>query len=60
MGSFPKLLIYFIACGGWNIFSLPPWPDRLWAHPVSYPVGSGGPFARVKAAGTWSWPLIYI
>jgi len=32
--------------------SPPPRPDRLRAHPTTYPMGTGG-----KAAGAWSWPL---
>jgi hypothetical protein len=26
-------------------------------HPISYPMGTGGPFPGGKAAGAWSWPL---
>jgi hypothetical protein len=35
-------------------------PDRLWGHPVSYPMGTGGSFPEGKAAGVWSWPLTSI
>jgi hypothetical protein len=34
----------------WEFFSLPPRPDQLWAHPVSYPVGTRGSFPEDKAA----------
>jgi hypothetical protein len=37
---------------GSRIFFSPCRPDRLWVHPTSYPVGTGG-----KAAGAWNWPL---
>jgi hypothetical protein len=30
------------------------------AHPVSYPMGTGGSFPGGKAAGAWSWPLTFI
>jgi hypothetical protein len=30
------------------------------AHPASYPMGTGGSFSGDKAAGAWSWPLIFI
>jgi hypothetical protein len=45
---------------GWKFFSSPPRPDRLWAHPASYPMGTGGSFPGGKAARAWSWPLISI
>jgi hypothetical protein len=42
---------------GSRTFSSPRCPDRLWAHPTSYPMGTGGSFPGDKTAGTWSWPL---
>jgi hypothetical protein len=30
------------------------------AHPASYPTGTTGSFSGGKAAGAWSWPLIYL
>jgi hypothetical protein len=33
---------------GWEFFSSPPCPDRLWAHAASYP---GALFLRVKRPG---------
>jgi hypothetical protein len=41
---------------GSRIFSTSPRP-ALRAHPVSYPTGTGGAFARSKAAGAWNWSL---
>jgi hypothetical protein len=42
--------------GDWDFFSSPPRPDRLWAHPASYPMGIGGgggsSFPGSKAAAT--------
>jgi len=38
-------------------FSSPPRPERLWAYPASYPMGT---FPGSKAAGAWSWPLTSI
>jgi hypothetical protein len=32
-------------------------PDRLWAHPASYPMGNGDSFPGGKAAGARCWPL---
>jgi hypothetical protein len=32
----------------------------LGAHPTSYSMGAANSFIRVKAAGTWSWPLTSI
>jgi hypothetical protein len=32
-------------------------PDRLSAHPASYPVDNGCSSPRGKAAWTWSWPF---
>jgi hypothetical protein len=26
-------------------------------HPTSYPMGIGGSFPEIKAAGVWSWPF---
>jgi hypothetical protein len=37
-----------------RIFSSPRRSDRLWAHPASYPMGTGGSFPGGKAAGAWS------
>jgi hypothetical protein len=34
-----------------RFFSFPRRRDRFWAHPASYPMGTGGFFARSKAAG---------
>jgi hypothetical protein len=35
-----------------NIYvSTPRRLDRVWSHPASYPVGTGGSFAGVNAAG---------
>jgi len=31
--------------------SSPPRPDRVWAHPASYPTGTVGSYAGDKAAG---------
>jgi hypothetical protein len=31
---------------GSRIFSSPRRPDRLWGHPISYPVGTGGLVSR--------------
>jgi hypothetical protein len=39
-----------------RIFSSSSRPDRFWAHPASYPMGTGGSFPWSKAAGAWSWP----
>jgi hypothetical protein len=33
---------------GKGIFSSSPRPDRLWAHPASYPMRTDGSFPRVK------------
>jgi len=30
------------------------------AHPVSYPMGTRGPFPGSKAAAEWNWPLTSI
>jgi len=38
---------------GWDVFSLPLRPDRLWGPP-SYPFPGG------KATRAWRWPLTYI
>jgi hypothetical protein len=35
---------------GSRIFSSPRRPDRLWVHPTSYPMGTGGSFPGVRAA----------
>jgi hypothetical protein len=35
---------------GWEFFSLPPRPDRLWGHPDTYPIGTKGSFMGVKRA----------
>jgi len=42
---------------GWEFFSSPPRPGRLWSQPISYPMGTGGSFPTGKVAGAWSWPL---
>jgi hypothetical protein len=42
---------------GSRIFSFPCRPDRLWVHPTSYLMGTGGSFPGGKAAEAWSWPL---
>jgi hypothetical protein len=34
---------------GWKFFFSP--PDRLWGHPVLYPMGTGGSFLEVKWPG---------
>jgi hypothetical protein len=34
-----------------RIFSSPRRPDRLWGYPASYPMGTGGSFPGIKAAG---------
>jgi hypothetical protein len=34
-----------------NFFSSPPRPDRLWCHPTSYPMSTGGADPEGKAAG---------
>jgi len=39
-----------------SLFSLPPYSDRLWPHPASYPKCTGGCWPGGKSAGTWSWP----
>jgi hypothetical protein len=39
----------------WEFFSSPPSLDRLWAHPASYPMSTGGSFSGGKAAGAWSY-----
>jgi hypothetical protein len=36
---------------GSRIFCPPCRPDRLWAHPASYPMGTGGHFLGGKADG---------
>jgi hypothetical protein len=35
---------------GWEFFSSPPCPERLWGHPASYPMGTRGSFPGGKAA----------
>jgi hypothetical protein len=45
---------------GWEFFSSPPHPDRFWAHPASYPMGTGCSFPRGKGAGARSWLLTSI
>jgi hypothetical protein len=34
--------------------------DGYGTHPASYPLDPGGLFHKGKAAGAWSWPLIFI
>jgi hypothetical protein len=41
---------------GSSIFSSSRRPDRLWGHPASYPMATGGSFPGGKSAGAWSWP----
>jgi hypothetical protein len=41
---------------GLGFSSSSPCPDRLWAHPASYPVGTRSSFSWGKMAGAWSWP----
>jgi len=45
---------------GWEFFSLPPCPDRLWGAPSLLSNGYQGLFPWDKAAGPWSWPLASI
>jgi hypothetical protein len=45
---------------GWEFFSSPPHPDRLWAHPATYPMCTKSSFPEGKAAGACSWPLTSI
>jgi hypothetical protein len=40
-----------------RIFSSQHSQDRLWGHPTSYPMGTGGSFPGAKVAGAWSWTL---
>jgi hypothetical protein len=42
---------------GSRIFSYPRRPGRPWAHPISYPIGTRGPFSGGKAAGVWRRPI---
>jgi hypothetical protein len=35
----------------WEFFSSPPRPDRLWAHPASYPMGHGCYLPGLKLSG---------
>jgi hypothetical protein len=35
--------------GDWEFFSLPPRPERFWAHPASYPMGTWGSFPGDKS-----------
>jgi hypothetical protein len=30
------------------------------AHPISYPMDTGGSFPEGKSAGAWNWPLTFI
>jgi hypothetical protein len=34
-----------------GFLSSPPYPDHLWAHSASYPMGTAGSFPGGKAAG---------
>jgi hypothetical protein len=45
---------YSIPRGGWEFFSLPQRPDRLWGPLTSYPMCARGSFPGVKATGEWS------
>jgi hypothetical protein len=47
MGSTAGVRVLVVA----GFSSSPQSPDRLCAHPASYPVGTGGSFPVVKAAG---------
>jgi hypothetical protein len=42
--------------GGWEFFSSPQCPERLYAHSASYPMGTRGSFPGGKAAGAWRSP----
>jgi len=44
----------------WEFFSSPPYPDRIWSPPASYPIDTRGSFPGSKAAGACSWPLTSI
>jgi hypothetical protein len=45
---------------GWEFFSSPPRPDRLWGPPSLLSNGYQGIFSGGKAAEAWSWPLTSI
>jgi len=36
---------------GWEFFSSPPRPDRLWGYPASYPMGTRGSLPGGKGPG---------
>jgi hypothetical protein len=42
---------------GWEFFSSPPRPDRLWSPRGLVSIGYQGLHPWGKAAGSWSWPL---
>jgi hypothetical protein len=44
---------------GTKFLSSPQRLDRLWAHPATFPTGTGGKFHGAKAAEAWDWPLTY-
>jgi hypothetical protein len=47
--------------GRGKIFSSIPWRlNRLWCHPASKIMVTGGSFTGGKAAGAWNWPLTSI
>jgi hypothetical protein len=52
-------IIMFLAGAG-NFSLLHRVQNGSWAHPASYPMGTGGSFPGSKAAGAWSWPLTSI
>jgi hypothetical protein len=50
----------FPAGGGWEFFSPPPRPERLWGPPNLLSNGYQELFPWGKEVGAWSWPLISI
>jgi hypothetical protein len=46
--------------GDWKFLCSTPRPDRLWYSLSLLSNGYCGLFPLVKAAGAWSWPLIFI
>jgi hypothetical protein len=48
-----------IPVSGKRFFSPPQLPDRLWAYPASYSMGTGVSFSGgSETVGAWSWQLI--